>query len=141
VEDPCRRRHSGSGNKAGWFRSSQSPDGKTIFYSKGCDRAGIWQVPAAGGVETPIPELREAGYYRYWAVVDSGIYLVPQTSKPSATIDYFSLTNGQLSRIITLGKQPLYGPSGLSVSSDGKWILYAEEDQVVSDIMLVEGFK
>jgi hypothetical protein len=33
-----------------------------------------------------------------------------------------------------------WGYSGLSVSNDGKWIIYAQMDDLISQIMLVKNF-
>ena len=38
-------------------------------------------------------------------------------------------------------RNPLQGPPGFTVSPDGQWVLYAQADQSISDIMLVENFR
>ena len=37
--------------------------------------------------------------------------------------------------------RPWTNPEGLSVSPDGKWILYTQEDRSDMDLMLVENFR
>lgn len=126
--------------KHGGFEAVESSDGRVLYYAKGRDLAGIWEVPVEGGEERPIPELQSAGYYRYWAVVDSGIYFVPQIIQPRPVINSFSFATREVNKIIELEKAPLYGPPGLSASANGRWLLYAQIDQTSSDIMLVENF-
>ncbi len=38
-------------------------------------------------------------------------------------------------------KEPLAGPPTLTVSPDGRWLLYAQLDRQVSNILLVENFR
>jgi len=37
--------------------------------------------------------------------------------------------------------KPWTNPEGLSVSPDGRWILYTQEDRADMDILLVENFR
>jgi hypothetical protein len=50
-----------------------------------------------------------------------------------------SFDTGQIREVMRLEKPPLSG-AGLSVSPDGRWLLYQDDDQP-SDIMLVENFR
>src|SRR5262249_59656905 len=105
------------------------------------DVPGIWRMPVEGGQEALLPELLGVRNYRYWALIDSGIYFVPETTQPGAPIDFFSFLTGKVSRVATIDKPIVYGPSGLAVSTDGHWILYTQADQTSSDIMLVKNFR
>jgi len=126
--------------KQGGFESVESPDGKSLYYSKR-DLDGIFKVPVEGGQEVPVPELSAVGYYRYWAVTESGIYFVPRQPGARPVLNFFSFVTGQVHQAAALEKPPVYGPLGLAVSPDGRWALYTQEDQLASDIMLVENFR
>jgi len=124
--------------KQGAFGSFAAPDGKTIFYSKGRDAPGLWRVSATAGDELPVPELAEADDWRLWTVTQGGIYFVARAEQPPYKIKFYDFTNEQISEIATTANLPLGIHSGLSASSDGKTILYAQRDQNASSIMLAE---
>ncbi len=126
--------------KGGGFESFEAPDGKFLYYAKGRGAAGIWKVPVEGGEETAVPELATAGFYRYWAVTDRGIYFVPQETRPKTALKFFEFGSRQVKQILMFDK-PLVNQPGLAISPAGRWILYAQVDQMVRDIMLVENFK
>jgi hypothetical protein len=125
----------------GGFEAFESPDGKLLYYTKGRGPGGIWQMPVAGGQERQLPELLNAGYRRYWAVQNEGIYFVSAVTGARAAINFFSFATHRVTRIGVMEKDPLQGPPGLTVSPDGRSVVYAQADQSISDIMLVENFR
>jgi Tol biopolymer transport system component len=64
-----------------------------------------------------------------------GIYFVPAEAPRS--LRYYDFASKQIRPIFELDN--FY--SGLSVSPDGRWILYSQESDVNSDIMLVDHFR
>lgn len=122
------------------FEAFESPDGRFLYYTKG-GPPGIWQVPVEGGEETLVPELTTAGYWRYWAVTNDGIYFAAKEEKGPPGIKFFKFSSRQLVPVGPLEKEPLAGPFGLCVSPDGRWLLFVQADQSVSDIMLIENFR
>lgn len=127
--------------KQGGFEAFESPDGKLLYYTKGRGAGGIWRMPVEGGEEMQVPELLNAGYCRYWAVLDDGIYFVSQEASSRPAIKFFSFATHRVTPIGVLEREPLQGPPGLTVSPDGRWVLYVQVDQSISDIMLVENFR
>jgi Tol biopolymer transport system component len=125
----------------GGFEAFESSDGRFLYYTKERDVGGIWRVPVEGGEETLLPELREVRQYRYWVLTESGIYFVPETTSPRPTINFFNFTTGKVREVAKAERPMFYGPAGLAVSPDGHWILYAQEDQTSSDIMLVSNLQ
>jgi Tol biopolymer transport system component/serine/threonine protein kinase len=127
--------------RKGGFESAESPDGQFVIYSKDRDVAGLWRVPVAGGEEEPIPELATAGYHRYWSLTKTGILFVPQDVQPRPVINFFNFASRQVTQVAWPDKVPIYGPPGMAMSPDGRRLLYAQMDRVVSDITLVENFR
>lgn len=125
--------------KQGGYEAVESPDGKYIYYTKGRTTSGIWKIPAGGGDETLVLDYLRAGFLRYWTVVNDGIYFGTRVT-PSPTIQFFDFASGQLSEVVKLDKSLLVGNSGLAVSPDEQWLLYAQIDQSGSDIMLINNF-
>jgi Tol biopolymer transport system component len=123
----------------GGFAALESPDGKFLYYAKGRTVPGLWRIPTDGGEESEIISSLEAGYWGYWAVVESGIYYLVTTAKPG--IDFFSFATHRTTRVFDLENRPAGFAAGLAVSPDKKTILYTQLDALNSDIILVENFR
>jgi Tol biopolymer transport system component len=127
--------------KQGGFDNMESPDGKFLYYAKGRGLSGIWRVPTTGGEETPVLDVQHAGYWRQWTVVEQGIYFVTADTPNRPLIQFFSFATGKAPTVFALEK-PLPGTlSGLSVSPDGRRLIWAQADQTSSDLMLMENFR
>jgi Tol biopolymer transport system component len=114
----------------GGYNPSESMDGKTIFYTRiDSPSAPLWKMPAEGGEESQVLD----SVYRDFAVTPSGVYF-----KSNSLLQYFDFTTG-ISRPIRTVEKPL--GIGLTVSPDGRWLLYTQIDQGGSDLMLVENFQ
>jgi hypothetical protein len=68
-----------------------------------------------------------------WAVTPRGIYFVPADTPRS--LCYFDFTTKQIREVFKVEKN---FDNGLSVSPDGRWLLYSQIDEENSDIMLVD---
>jgi hypothetical protein len=72
-------------------------------------------------------------------IVNQGIYYIPtQGAAKASSIQFFSFATGKIKLVATMEK-PAAG--GLTVSSDGRWMLYTQVEQFGSDLMLVENFR
>jgi hypothetical protein len=116
----------------------ESSDGKTVYYAKGWDATSLWKVPANGGEETQVLESLHHG--TNFAVVDSGIYFTPTppAGATSSSIQFFSFATGKITPVAATEKRAL---GGLTISPDGRWILYTQIDQSATELMLVENFQ
>lgn len=122
----------------GGFEAFAAPEGKTIYYSKGGDMAGLWRVDAGGGGETSVPELADAGFRRSWTLTAQGIYYVAHTERPPFPVKFYDFATRQVQIVASVEKEPLWVFAGLSASSDGRSILYAQQDQNGSSIILAQ---
>jgi Tol biopolymer transport system component/predicted Ser/Thr protein kinase len=127
--------------QGGGFEAFEAANGEALYYTKGRGASGVWQTPTTGGEETQVPELIDAAYFRYWAVSPEGIYFVAPAGVDKPAISFFAFANRRTSKLSFIDREPLAGPPGLTVSPDGRSILYAQADQSVSDIMLIENFR
>jgi len=71
-----------------------------------------------------------------WTVASEGIYFVPADAPKS--VRYFDFATKQVHKVFETEKASSYG---MSVSPDGRWILYTQAGEDNSDIMLVENFR
>jgi Tol biopolymer transport system component len=119
--------------KSGGAWPKESPDGKFLYFRKGLD---VWRMPAGGGAETRVygPTSPHA---RSWTPDGTGIYF----ARPSGEIVYYHSETARVTNVIPAPK--IHAPliiRGLSLSPDGRWLLYGRLDRAVSDIMLLENF-
>lgn len=117
----------------------ESFDGETLYFvDKRSDaslkKVSVNQTGSASLVEG-MPLLKDAGL---WTVVSGGIYFVPAEAPHS--ICYFDLSTRHVRRITEVDRDFNSMNGGMSVSPDGRWILYSQVDDVNSDIMLVDHF-
>jgi len=68
----------------------------------------------------------------------NGIYFINLETKPNATVEFFEFASHKTIPIWSLTNRPFVG---LSISADGKSILYAQNEFQHSDIMLVKNFR
>jgi hypothetical protein len=77
------------------------------------------------------------------AIVDSGLYFVPEASSGSgSSIQFLNFATNRISPVADFEKPLSVGAGGgLAVSPNGRWILYTQADQAGSELMLVENFR
>jgi Tol biopolymer transport system component len=129
--------------KKGGFVPFESLDARWVYYTKGFYGApGLWRVPVQGGEEVPVMEQFKADNWGAWAVAKRGIYFVDSDVWPLPTLKFFNFSTRHLNQVMSLEKLPaLSGNPVLAVSPDEQAILYAQIDDIKSDIMLVENFR
>lgn len=125
----------------GGMEAFEAPDGKTVYYLKGRGIAGLWRVNSDATREEAVPELAEAGYWRYWTINRSGLYFVAHNEQFPYQIKHFDFATRQVKTIATIDKLPAWLTPGLTVSPDGRQILFASNDLFASSIMLLENFR
>jgi len=133
--------------KSGGLFSTESEDGRFLYYSK-LGVPGIWRMPLSGGEEThvlgqPYREftmLSGGAFIAWWdwALARNGIYFLNIGSYYNATIEFFDFATHKITPIWTLTKSPGFG---LSLSADGRSILYVQNEVQQSSIMLIKNFQ
>jgi len=124
----------------GGFAAFESRDGQSVYYSKGLDVAGLWRVSVKGGDETSILQFPKVGYWGYWTVSEKGIYFVDSDARPFA-LQLFEFATHRVVHVASLANPPIALDSGLALSPDERVILYVQQDQVNSDIVMAENFR
>jgi len=127
--------------RQGGFEGFESPDGKYFYYAKARQAPGIWRISVEGGEETFVLDHHRAGYWRFWAVTEQGIYFATAETPARPVIEFFSFATGKVTLVATIERRIGSGGWGLAVSPDSRWILYNQLDQSGSDIMLIENFR
>lgn len=125
----------------GGFDPVESPDGKWLYYTQDRGSSSIWRMPTTGGPETPVYDFHERNYSRMWLVTNEGIYFVLPASPTRSLIKLFEPTTGSVRTVAEIDSAMRNGVSGLTLSPDGKWLLFPVLTQRGSDLMMIENFR
>ena len=123
--------------KNGGISPVESPDGRFLYYSK-FEQGGIWRMPLQGGAETEVVKDIEGASWPNWGVSSNGIYFLKFGTFPHVDIDFFEFATGKTIPIWAVEKKPGWG---LSISNDGRSIVYIQNEFAESNIMLVKHFR
>lgn len=116
-----------------------SPDGKWVYYTRS-GVPGLWRIPANGGEEKQVLSGPPSLFPDYWALTQHGIYFLGESGSKKE-IQFASYSHPEyIQPILTLEHAPTLF-SGLSVSSDDRWLIYADMAEANSNISLVKNFQ
>jgi serine/threonine protein kinase len=114
----------------------ESADGKWVYYIKGDYAGSLFKMPVGGGEES---QVLPSVVSRAFSLVKDGIYFI---AKPAADgkyhIQFLSYATNKVKTVAAISRPP---NEGLSVSPDGRSLLFAQDDEAGSDLMLVENFR
>jgi Tol biopolymer transport system component len=120
----------------------EDADGASRYFVKEA-KAGlsIWRQPTGGGAENLVADAVASGDF---ALTRRGIYFSASGPEGSywgaASIVFREFASGKTTKVVDLKLGTLSG-RGLSVSPDGRYLLYTQCDQETGDLMLVENFR
>lgn len=115
----------------------ESPDGQYVYFSR--DNY-IWRVSTDGTKEQQVQGMPRMAYWEAWTPFGTGIYFVANANGKDE-IDYFDLNTKQVRPLHVMDKPAPNFMGALSVSSDGRWLLFAQGDEFSSDLMMVENWQ
>jgi Tol biopolymer transport system component/DNA-binding winged helix-turn-helix (wHTH) protein len=111
-------------------------DGTVLYFADRPANTGLREISLQGAFpESTVEGVPPILSANLWAIVQGGIYFVPADAPRS--LRYFNFASSKVSEIFRLDKD---FAQGLSVSPDGRWLLYSQLDEEYSDIMLVDHF-
>ena len=111
-----------------------SPDGRYVYFVR---QGQVWRLEVDTGAESrfPISPMEWNGF----SPTESGIYVIPRAdSGGEYSIQFYSFSTQKTHNVVQLERRPFLG---LTVSPDGRWLLYSQSEQFDSDLMLVEDFR
>jgi Tol biopolymer transport system component len=112
----------------------ESADGGSLYYNMVTVVSPLWRLPRAGG--EPVKVLDGIVWFN-WNLFGNGVYLIDRLGSETR-LQYFNFDTGKSATVArNLGDVS----SGLTVSPDGRTILFTRVDAYADDLMLVENFR
>jgi Tol biopolymer transport system component len=121
----------------------ESPDGEYLYYSRmNNGLPGVYRIPVGPGDETLVlehPSLVGWCGHQAWAVGETGIYFLDWRKSSGFAVEFYNLSTRRVTRVAAMEKDDKIGGS-LSLSPDGRSLLYVQSEGKFIDFMLVEDF-
>jgi Tol biopolymer transport system component/DNA-binding winged helix-turn-helix (wHTH) protein len=116
----------------------ESSDGQTLYFAEnsGTDYTLHTASLNPTGTESRVSGVPPLGFLANWDIVQSGVYFFPRND--ILTLHYFDFSTRKVRPIFKISGGGAF--PGLSVSPNGRYVLYPQLDDYRSDIMLVENF-
>ncbi len=134
--------------QGGGYDSLESADGKYLYYSAP-QLAGIRRIPLAprrpdgtpvNQNEEIIRETLPVSGHRFWTLAKDVIFFVDAQKTP-ALLKSVALDSHKVTIVARLPKPPAKFTKGLSISPDGRYALYCQDDLDRYEIRVVESFR
>jgi len=115
----------------------ESADGRTLYFPERNLNARMMMIELgpAGAKPQPVPEMPRIAVETQWAVAPNGIYFAGHDSP--RTILFYDFTTRRTRAVFSTDRDL---DDGLSVSSDGRYLLYSQMDENNSNVMLIDHF-
>lgn len=120
----------------GGISAVESTDGRYLYYSK-FEEGGVWRMAVQGHEETRVLDIDGDGWPN-WALSSEGIYSLKFFKSSHPTIQFLNFATGKTHPILTLEREPGWG---IGISSNGKSIVFTQDDFAESNLMMVENFR
>lgn len=121
--------------KNGGVIGKESANGKYVYFTHP-QKKGIWQVPTNGGDETILTNELKPMDRTNWAILDDKVYFINRPISTKAVLKSYAITSKKTEQIGEVDNFLLR--SGLTISNDGKSILFSRIDRIESDLMIAE---
>ena len=119
----------------GGVQPVESFDGAFVYFMK--VESGVWRVPSSGGPaeeeEIVLADVPPQG----WALIEDGIAFVNEATH---NFEFFDFASGEKTPFASAPKEA-WQLRGLSLSPDGRWLLYPQNDAPGADIVMLENFR
>jgi Tol biopolymer transport system component len=117
----------------GGYIAFETPDGKYLYYGKGRGETTLWRIPSGGGEEVQVLDNVDPSNF---AVCALGVVILNMQARPRPGIEFYSFATRKRTSLPVLPKNGKVIGSGtsISVSPDGKWMVYHMEGPISSSI-------
>ncbi len=116
----------------------ESPDGRWLYYAKR-PRFDLWKAPVAGGAEARV--LENLSYCYNYVPTSRGVYFakagLADKGPAETAVAYLDFATGKIKPLLSM-RGWVYG---LTLSPDGRSLLFSRQDAFGADLILVENFR
>jgi Tol biopolymer transport system component len=134
----------------GGWDAQESPDGAWLYFTRSrSSDAPLLRMPAAGGQEV---EVLPSVHQRWWAVAANGIWFLKRVgvetevgilpmenvASEEAALQFYDQGKRKIVTAVALTKSP---DGGLSLSPDGRTLLFSQDDYRAYEIEVAENFR
>jgi Tol biopolymer transport system component/DNA-binding winged helix-turn-helix (wHTH) protein len=116
----------------------ESVDGRWLYFTRYAE-SGIWRTPLSGGPERKIFDGPPTGYLNYWTFAGDKVYSLSEQGD-QFTLQRIDPESGHAQVVYSLKHDPTPF-AGISLTPDGKRIIFAELSRTSSGLTLVEHFE
>jgi Tol biopolymer transport system component len=129
--------------RSGGFNGVESLDGKYLYFNKGRDKAALWRQNVSSGAGSEQPVLESLEWWGWWALGPKGIYFFQAVAprSPRVHLNFLDQATNRVYDLAALTKDVSAFQPELTVSPDGRAVVFLQIDDSGSDIMLMEGFR
>jgi len=110
----------------------ESPDGQHVYFVR---NDHLWVVKNDGTDEQQVEGIPSVG--SRWIPIASGIYYFHLGSQ---TLSFFNFSTKETLKVYDMEKSPPIYSGGISVSPDGRFLLFPQVDDGGSDLMMIENW-
>jgi dipeptidyl aminopeptidase/acylaminoacyl peptidase len=123
----------------GGLLARELPDGSKLYYLRVSGKTEIWSMGTDGSGEQLVQGLPSFSWPA-WDLTAKGIYYY-DAIPPAKEIQFFDFATRRSHVAARTPGRPAPFVTSLSVSPDGRELVYAELERSTADIMLVDGFR
>ena len=113
----------------------ESSDGNYLYYSRSSADSTIWRSPLTGGTEEKVSGVPKPFDPSHWVIVEAGIYVIDG----DGDLYFCRFRDGSVTKVIHDAR--FITDWSMTISPDGREIIWAQIDTRQSDLMLVENFR
>jgi Tol biopolymer transport system component len=124
----------------GGYMGVVSTDGAWFYFTKD-HQAGIWRVPSGGGKEEKVIENLSGRDWSLWGLHENKIIFLDRHASANASIVGYDVQSRRGTGPYFVFQHSPGFDLGLTVSPDGRWLAYGEDEETGSDIVMVEHFR
>jgi Tol biopolymer transport system component len=129
--------------QGGGFGAFETADGQYLYFAKGRGKPGLWRRPLKadrGSREEPV--MNQLQYWGLWALSSRGIYFLdlPASPQEKVRLKFFDLQSKNTADVSTLNKPINRWDPAVTLSPDGRHLIYEQVDSGGSNIAIVDNF-
>lgn len=129
----------------GGLNAIESPDGKYLYFAKGRGKRGLWRrrlEPSGAASDEPVLESLQA--WGWWALGPKGVYFLERADETPNTkvhLKFLETASRRITDLTTLDHPVNPWEAPITVSPDGRYVIFEQGENMGSNIVLIDNFR